>query len=166
LRSRSPESSLRCSPPQEPTTDSLSPERRSWNMSRIRSTDTAPERIVRSVLHSLGYRFRLHKKSLPGKPDIVLAKYRAVIFVHGCFWHRHQGCKFCYTPKSRAEFWIAKFAGNVARDQKQRQALVDLGWRVLTVWECETKDQQVLAEILDTYLRKSRGQGVDGSRKP
>ena len=157
---------MRCSLAKEATTDSISSERRSWNMSRIRSTNTAPERIVRSVLHSLGYRFRLHKKSLPGKPDIVLAKHKTVIFVHGCFWHRHQGCKFCYTPKSRTEFWNEKFAGNTERDQKQREALEHLGWRVLAVWECETKDQQVLAEILDKYLRKSRGRGVDGSRKP
>jgi DNA mismatch endonuclease (patch repair protein) len=135
-------------------------------MSRIGSSNTAPERVVRSVLHSLGYRFRLHKKSLPGKPDIVLAKHKTVIFVHGCFWHRHQGCKFCYTPKTRVEFWNHKFEGNTARDQKQRQLLEQMGWRVLTVWECETRNLQILAESLDKYLRKSRGNAVDGSRKP
>jgi DNA mismatch endonuclease, patch repair protein len=156
---------LRCFPVKGATTDSLSPERRSWNMSRIRSTDTAPERIVRSVLHSLGYRFRLHKRSLPGRPDIVLAKHKTVIFVHGCFWHRHQGCRFCYTPKSRTDFWSEKFDANKVRDRKRTQDLKDLGWRVLTIWECETKHQEVLAETLDKYLKKSRGQGADGSRK-
>jgi DNA mismatch endonuclease (patch repair protein) len=94
--------------------DTISPARRSWNMSRIRSKNTKPEIVVRSTLHKMGFRFRLHRKDLPGTPDIVLPKHNTVIFVQGCFWHRHQGCKYAYTPKSRAEFWEKKFAENTA----------------------------------------------------
>src|SRR3989338_7179007 len=97
--------------------DTLSPEKRSWNMSRIRGENTKPELAVRSMLHRMGYRFRISDKTLPGKPDIVLPKYRTAIFVHGCFWHRHQGCKYTYTPKSRLDFWSRKFEGNVMRDK-------------------------------------------------
>jgi DNA mismatch endonuclease, patch repair protein len=118
--------------------DRLTPEHRSWNMSRIRGRDTQPERAVRSALHRAGYRFRLHRKDLPGRPDIVLPKHRTVVFVHGCFWHRHPGCRFAYTPKSRADFWAAKFLANVERDQRNRRDLRRLGWRVITVWECQT----------------------------
>jgi DNA mismatch endonuclease (patch repair protein) len=118
-------------------TDRISKEHRSWNMSRIRGKDTKPELAVRSMLHRMGYRFRLHVKDLPGKPDIVLPKYRTVIFVHGCFWHRHPRCKYAYAPKSRARFWRWKLDENVNRDRKARRALRVLGWRVLTVWECE-----------------------------
>jgi DNA mismatch endonuclease, patch repair protein len=120
-------------------TDSLTPERRSWNMSRIRGRNTAPERLVRSALHRAGYRFRLHRKDLPGRPDIVLPKYRAVVFVHGCFWHRHSKCRFAYTPKSRVAFWQEKFRSNSERDRRTARALRRLGWRVVTVWECESR---------------------------
>ena len=106
-------------------------------MSRIRSRDTKPEMVVRRLLHSLGHRYRLHRKGLPGKPDIVLPKYRTVIFVHGCFWHRHPGCKYAYTPKSRLEFWNKKFDENVRRDRENKKALRKLGWKVIVVWECE-----------------------------
>ena len=119
--------------------DRLSKERRSWNMSRIRGKDTAPEKVVRSVLHRLGYRFRLHGKKLPGRPDIVLPKYKTVVFVHGCFWHRHRGCKNCTTPTHRRAWWLKKLEGNVARDKRQRHILRKLGWRVVVVWECETE---------------------------
>jgi len=119
--------------------DTLTPSSRSWNMSRIRARDTAPERLVRSLLHKEGYRFRLHT-GLPGTPDIVLPKYRSVILVHGCFWHRHRSCKYAYTPKSRQSFWQTKFVTNVARDRQVRRQLKKLGWRVIIVWECETKD--------------------------
>jgi DNA mismatch endonuclease (patch repair protein) len=139
----------------EARTDRLSTKHRSWNMSRIGSKNTGPERIVRSVLHSLGFRFRLHRKSLPGTPDIVLPKYKTVIFVHGCFWHRHMNCKYCYTPKSRVEFWNKKFDGNVERDSKRVRQLEELGWRVLTVWECETNDHASLANSLSRYLMES-----------
>src|SRR5688572_20880875 len=103
--------------------DRLSKQRRSWNMSRIRGKDTRPERAVRSILHRLGYRFRLHCKSLPGRPDVVLARYRTVVLVHGCFWHRHSKCQYAFTPKSRSEFWSDKFAANVARDRRIARTL-------------------------------------------
>ena len=117
--------------------DILSRERRSWNMSRIRGKDTQPELAVRSALHRAGYRFRLHRKDLPGRPDIVLPKYRTVIFVHGCFWHHHSGCKLAYAPKSRVVFWNKKFRSNVDRDRRNASELRRLGWRVITVWECK-----------------------------
>ena len=118
-------------------TDRLSRKHRSWNMSRIRGKDTAPERLVRSALHRAGYRFRLHSEPLPGRPDLVLPKYRTVVFVHGCFWHRHSGCRFAYTPKSRTAFWNAKLDANVKRDRRTARELRGLGWKVITVWECE-----------------------------
>ncbi len=117
--------------------DIVSSEKRSQMMSGIRSKDTKPELILRSQLHRAGYRFRVNDSRLPGKPDIVLPKYKTVIFVHGCFWHRHEGCKFAYTPKSRIVFWKKKFDDNVKRDAIVREKLEDLGWRVMVVWECE-----------------------------
>ena len=128
--------------------DRLTPEHRSWNMSRIRSSNTKPERMVRSLLHRLGYRFRLNRKDLPGTPDIVLPRHKAVVLVHGCYWHRHPGCRYAYTPKSRVEFWQAKFAANVERDKRVEAELVALGWRVFTVWECEVKSSDGLIERL------------------
>lgn len=130
-------------------TDRISQERRSWNMSRIRGANTKPEILVRSMLHRAGYRFRLHDRKLPGRPDIVLKKYRTVVFVHGCFWHRHEGCPAATTPKTRVEFWNEKFAENVRRDRRNARALAEAGWHVITVWECELKDNpsQVLARI-------------------
>jgi DNA mismatch endonuclease (patch repair protein) len=119
--------------------DRLSPKQRSWNMSRIRGRNTRPELYVRSLLHSLGYRFRVNLPGLRGKPDIAFPKRRKVIFIHGCFWHRHQGCRFCYTPKSRHEFWKPKFARNVQRDTETTEQLKAEGWDVLVVWECEVK---------------------------
>ena len=144
--------------------DTLSPEKRSWNMSRIKGSDTGPERLVRSILHKLGYRFRLGRKDLPGKPDIVLPKYRTVVFVHGCFWHRHEGCKYAYMPKSRIEFWKKKFERNVQRDSEVKEALDKMNWHVLYVWECEVKDENALALRLDSEIRslqcKSHGRNV------
>jgi DNA mismatch endonuclease (patch repair protein) len=139
-----------------PMTDQLSPEHRSWNMSRIRSRDTSPERAVRSLLHRLGYRFRLHRKDLPGTPDIVLPRMRVAIFVHGCFWHRHHGCKLAYTPKSNVSFWTGKFEGNVQRDAKKKFLLKSVGWRVFTVWECETKTPGKLRSRLRRRLKSVR----------
>ncbi|HEX6860988.1 MAG TPA: very short patch repair endonuclease [Caulobacteraceae bacterium] len=129
--------------------DSLTPTRRSWNMSRIRGRDTKPETRLRSMLHRAGFRFRLHPKNLPGRPDIVMPKYKTAIMVHGCFWHRHPGCRNATTPTTRREFWQAKFDANVYRDRKVEQQLVDLGWRVITVWECELKKEpeQVVERI-------------------
>ena len=125
--------------------DRLTPERRSWNMSRIRSKDTKPEIIVRSLLHRMGFRFRINPKKLPGRPDIVLPKYRAAVFVHGCFWHRHEGCRFAYTPKSRSEFWQAKFEANKRRDKDARERLREMGWRVVVLWECDINADPVAA---------------------
>lgn len=119
--------------------DTLTSEKRSWNMSRIRGANTKPELAVRSMLHRMGYRFRISDKTLPGRPDIVLPKYRAVIFVHGCFWHRHQGCKYTYTPKSRLDFWEQKFKENVMRDKNNLSLLKKIGWLPIVVWECEIK---------------------------
>lgn len=119
--------------------DTLSSEKRSWNMSRIRGANTKPEIIVRSMLHHMGYRFRITDKALPGKPDIVLPKYRSVIFVHGCFWHRHPGCKYAYTPKSRMDFWSRKFDENVTRDKNILLLLKNADWLPIVVWECEIK---------------------------
>lgn len=132
--------------------DRISAGHRSWNMSRIKGKDTKPEITVRSMLHRLGYRFRLHRKDLPGKPDIVLPKYRTVIFVHGCFWHRHPGCRFAYTPKSRTEFWLDKLQKNVERDQKVQDQLVQEGWRVAVIWECQTKNPESLKAELENLL--------------
>ena len=120
--------------------DKLTGEHRSWLMSRIRSKDTKPELIVRSMLHRCGYRFSLTRADLPGKPDIVMPKHGTVVFVHGCFWHQHKGCKNAKVPKSSRwglEKWREKFGGNVARDEKHRRKLRKLGWRVIVVWECQ-----------------------------
>lgn len=120
--------------------DVFTKSKRSEVMSRIKSRDTLPELTVRSMLHAMGYRFRLHRKDLPGNPDIVLPRHKTVVLVHGCFWHRHKGCKFAYTPKSREEFWHSKFEANVARDIRAMKELRRLGWKVLIVWECELPD--------------------------
>lgn len=120
--------------------DRLTRQHRSWNMSRIRGKDTTPEILVRSALHRMGFRFRLHKRDLPGRPDIVLARYRTAVFVHGCFWHRHPGCTKAYTPKSRIRFWKSKFDQNVKRDAAVRDQLEHLGWKVVVVWECEVSE--------------------------
>lgn len=119
--------------------DVHSKETRSFNMSRIKGKDTKPEMLVRKYLHAQGLRYRLHSAELPGKPDIVLPKYKTVVFVHGCFWHRHEGCRYFVVPKTRTEFWMNKIGRNVVNDEKQRAALIAAGWRVLTIWECELK---------------------------
>jgi DNA mismatch endonuclease, patch repair protein len=132
--------------------DIISKEKRSWNMSRICSKDTKPEKIVRSMLHRRGYRFRLHVKDLPGKPDIVLPKYKTVIFVHGCFWHRHPKCKYAYTPKSKIDFWEKKFTDNIARFKIVKKELVHLKWKVVVIWECEIKSNADIASKLRSSL--------------
>lgn len=132
--------------------DIINKERRSWNMSQIRAQNTVPELAVRSIVHSLGYRFRIHSNKLPGTPDIVLPRLKTVIFVHGCFWHRHSHCSFAYTPKTRKEFWENKFQRNVLHDQEVTNELTCLGWNVVTVWECELKDLVTLKERLSTAL--------------
>ena len=129
--------------------DSLTPERRSWNMSRIRSRDTGPELTLRSMLHHAGLRFRLYDRLLPGTPDIVMKKHRAAILVHGCYWHRHEGCRNATTPSTRTDFWQEKFGATVERDKRNLEALTVLGWKPIVVWECELKKrpQDVMAEI-------------------
>lgn len=137
--------------------DNLTREKRSWNMSRIRGKNTKPEILVRSLLHNAGFRFTIHRKDLPGRPDIVLPKHKTVIFVHGCFWHRHVGCKFAYTPKSRLSFWNEKFAGTIERDKRHTTELEEMGWRVVVIWECETKDEERLrARISRIFLKKTK----------
>ena len=119
--------------------DNRSKEQRSKNMSHILSKNTKPEEMVRKYLFSKGFRYRKNVSSLPGKPDIVLPKYRAVVFVNGCFWHGHQGCRWFVKPKTNTEFWDAKFRYNIERDQRNYKKLEDLGWRVLIIWECEIR---------------------------
>ena len=126
-------------------------------MSRIRGKDTKPEIAVRSILHRMGYRFRLHRRDLPGKPDIVLPKHRTVVLVHGCFWHRHRGCKYAYTPKSRVQFWQKKFHENVERDRRNRKDLRKEGWKVIVVWECEVRDPDKLVVRLAREISGKKG---------
>ena len=121
--------------------DVHSKEVRSYNMSRIKGKNTKPEMLVRKFLHKNGYRYRLHVKGLPGKPDIVLPKYKTIIFVHGCFWHGHEGCKYYVVPKTRTEWWLNKLNTNIQKDINSKELLEKLGWNVLTIWECELKGQ-------------------------
>jgi DNA mismatch endonuclease, patch repair protein len=132
--------------------DTISRVRRSKNMRRIRSKDTKPEMVVRSLAHRLGYRFRLHRKDLPGHPDIVFPKLRRVIFVHGCFWHQHRYCIDGRLPSSRQGYWVPKLRANTERDKKHLAKLRRVGWRVLVIWDCETTDVQALASRLQQFL--------------
>ena len=134
-------------------TDIVDSKRRSELMAGIKGRDTAPERMVRSVAHRMGLRFRLHRKDLPGRPDLVFPKHQSVVFVHGCFWHRHEGCRLAYSPKSRVAFWTEKFAANVARDARQEADLKALGWRPLVIWECETRHEAVVEDRLAAVVR-------------
>lgn len=135
--------------------DHLSPDRRSWNMSRIRSKDTTPERIVRSFLHRNGLRFRLHVKDLPGTPDIVLPKYKTVIDVRGCYWHQHKGCRMATMPSTNVGFWHKKLKCNVDRDRKNRAELKRLGWHVIVIWECQTVKDKFPPRILAEFIKKN-----------
>lgn len=134
--------------------DTLTPIERSERMRRVGSKDTGPEVAVRRILHRLGYRFRLHRRDLPGRPDIVLPKHRSVILVHGCFWHRHteSNCRLARLPKSRPEFWEAKFAANQERDARVELQLRQAGWRVLVVWECELSQKEQLGNRMRAWL--------------
>lgn len=134
--------------------DRLTAQQRSWNMSRIRGRDTGPERRVRSLLHRLGFRFSLKRRDLPGRPDIVLPRHGTAIFVHGCFWHRHKRCRNSVLPKTRSEFWLTKLTGNAERDKRNATALKNLGWKVLTVWECEVGDELKLSRKLLAALTR------------
>jgi DNA mismatch endonuclease, patch repair protein len=132
--------------------DNLSQEHRSWNMRQIKSGNTKPELTIRSLLHSMGYRFRLNRNDLPGRPDIVLPKYKTVIFVHGCFWHRHKGCKFSYTPKSNVSFWNEKFKTNILRDKEVKKQLKSLKWRTFVIWECELSNIKMLKNKIRMFF--------------
>ena len=130
-------------------------EKRSEIMSRIRSRDTGPELVTRSVLHKLGYRFTVSgpkNRELPGRPDIVLPRHRVVIFVHGCFWHRHKGCKISSTPKTRTQFWVSKFEANEARDRRNMRKLRRMHWKIMVVWECQTHNRCKLSSVLKRKL--------------
>jgi len=141
----------------------LSTKQRSKAMSKVRSADTKPEWILRCGLHRLGFRYRLRSVHLPGRPDLVFPKYRAVVFVHGCYWHRHPGCKDASTPKSNVAFWTGKFAENVKRDQRAERAIAERGWRVMVVWECELIERTV-ETVQKVALWLSRG--VAAARRP
>ncbi|MCY4292846.1 MAG: very short patch repair endonuclease [Roseovarius sp.] len=136
--------------------DKISKEHRSWVMSRIKNKDTKPEKLLRSLLHREGYRFRLHVRNLPGKPDVVFPKYKTVIFVHGCFWHRHEGCPNATTPKTRVAFWEGKFKRTMERDRQNQRELMALGWRVIVVWECELKRNrnELIANLKDKLAER------------
>ncbi len=128
--------------------DVHTPEQRSYNMSRIKSGNTKPEMLVRKYLHALGYRYKLHDKTLPGKPDLVLPKYRTVIFIHGCFWHGHENCKYYVVPKTKTDWWLAKINGNILNDTKAAKALKKDGWKIITIWECDLKPKKVEKTLL------------------
>jgi DNA mismatch endonuclease (patch repair protein) len=133
--------------------DVHSKEIRSYNMSRIKGKNTKPEMLVRKFLFSKGFRYRLHDKKLPGKPDIILLKYKTVIFVHGCFWHGHEGCRYFVIPKTRTEWWLNKINGNIVNDRKKQQALEEMGWKVIHVWSCELKSETYFT-TLNTLINK------------
>lgn len=140
-------------------TDVHTKEKRSYNMSRIRSKDTKPEMLVRKFLFAKGFRYRLHDKKLPGRPDIVLPKYKSVIFIHGCFWHGHEGCKYFVIPKTRKEWWLNKISGNQTRDEQSVKLLKQHGWNIITVWECDLKKNIVTGTLdhLENQLYKLIG---------
>lgn len=144
--------------------DTVDSATRSRMMSSIRGKDTGPEMAVRRFLHGQGYRYRLHRKDLPGRPDIVISRLKVCIFVHGCFWHRHPGCPFATTPKTRPEFWNEKFYKNVVRDLANIDALSAAGWSVLIVWECELKRGPEILERLEQKLRQFLPRGASPGR--
>jgi len=132
--------------------DVLTPQQRSFNMSRIRSRDTAPEKVVRSIVHGMGYRYRLHKSDLPGKPDLVLVRHGKIINVHGCFFHMHE-CKYGkVTPTTNTDFWATKRLSNVMRDKRNMRLLRRAGWRIMTIWECEARDVTALTRRIRRFL--------------
>lgn len=138
--------------------DSLSPTQRSVRMSLVRHRDTKPELVVRRAVSALGYRYRLQGRGLPGRPDLVFRKQKKVIFVHGCFWHRHpvQSCRLARLPKSRLDFWVPKLTANAKRDRRNLRLLAKAGWEVLVVWECQMKDKERLRNILAAFLRENK----------
>jgi DNA mismatch endonuclease (patch repair protein) len=134
--------------------DTLTPEQRSERMSRVRNKDTKPEMLVRRLIHRMGFRYRLHRRDLPGTPDLVFTKRGKIIFVHGCFWHRHGSCVFTRWPKSKLAFWQPKLIANHERDQANLRALRALGWRVLVLWECQLRHEEKLTRIVRQFLEE------------
>ncbi len=134
--------------------DTLTKEQRSERMARIAGKDTGPEMVVRRLIHEMGYRYRLHVRSLPGSPDLVFRSRRKAIFVHGCFWHRHDdsACKLARLPKSRSEFWVPKLEANAKRDARNQEELRALGWEVLVIWECQLKDRSFLKAKIEAFI--------------
>lgn len=133
-------------------TDVHSPAVRSYNMSRIRGSNTRPELAVRSLLHGMGYRFRLKSSSVPGKPDLVLPRYKVAVFVHGCFWHRHEGCRYATNPKTKNEFWQQKFESNIRRDKHVNELINEIGWHQMVIWECEIKHKENLKRKIISFF--------------
>ena len=136
--------------------DTLTSEERSERMSRVRGKDTKPEMLVRRLVHGLGYRYRLHRRDLPGNPDMVFPSRCKAIFVHGCFWHRHPNCKLARIPKSRRDFWVPKLEGNRKRDLANEKRLREMGWEPMVIWECETKDAESLANRITLFLERRK----------
>ena len=145
-----------------PKSDAV-PAARSLLMAKIGSKNSRPEMAVRRAAHNLGYRFRLHRRDLPGTPDLTFPRLRKAIFVHGCFWHRHPGCSRTTTPKTRTDFWTKKFRENLERDRRVQRELAEMGWQVLVIWGCETKDASILSERLHAFLAQPRETGSDHS---
>lgn len=143
--------------------DTLTPEERSERMSRVRASNTKPEMLVRRLVHGLGYRYRLHRRDLPGTPDLTFPSRRKVIFIHGCFWHRHEGCKLTRMPKSRTDFWEGKLSENKSRDERNLVRLEEQGWDVLVVWECELKDEVSVANRVCAFLGNAAEGGESAS---
>lgn len=139
--------------------DIVSPEKRSRMMAGIKGKNTKPELVVRKLVFGMGFRYRLHRKDLPGSPDLVFSRLKKVIFVHGCFWHRHPGCKLAYTPKSNTQFWLNKLESNMRRDKLALTALDTLGWEVLIVWECEVSDLAGLTLKMGLFLQPEQCEG-------
>ena len=133
-------------------------------MSQIKGKNTKPEMLVRKFLHANGFRYRLHVKDLPGKPDIVLPKYKTLIFVHGCFWHGHKNCRYYVVPKTKTEWWLNKINGNIANDKKAEQALLNEGWKIITLWECDLKPKQI-RNTLSSLLKKIKQQIIQNLSK-
>ena len=139
----------------EKRSDPLSPRQRSERMSRIRNSDTKPEMAIRRIVHGMGYRYRLHVRDLPGKPDLVFRRKKKVIFVHGCFWHQH-GCNHYRMPKSKRDFWLPKLRKNTERDKKVSDLLTAQGWNILVVWECQLKDKDYLKQSIKEFLKDEK----------
>ncbi len=142
--------------------DKVSPSKRRQMMSGIRGANTKPELLVRRALFSAGFRFRLHRRDLPGVPDVVMSKHKVVIFVNGCYWHMHDGCKYCKLPSTRGEFWKEKLLGNKHRDRKNSLALQSAGWRVMTIWECAVRDRSVLNKLSQLFFDWINGAETTG----